>query len=1421
MKVVEMLCGLVGDAASVAFPPSTAIFGAVALLAQAANKVSSAYDGIIDLFEEINAFVRRLSVHEKHQLHEELSFIIIEILAHILNVLAIATKTIRRAIFLKSMISDNDELCSAVQSLHALTEKEIRMVATLSLSRTTQILIGVADIAAKLDSGFSKENQRNTQNLEAEKQIKLETVKRVLNPETSVTADYETCYERVLKGTGDWIYDDSEFKLWKRPQAKAKHSMIWISGSPGVGKSHLSSQIIKHLSVISMTDADRRNVVAYFFCRENDPTRRGLKTILRSLAWQCANLSDHYLESILPLCKSAGEIEHLSITTLWRRLFVDRLRDIPITIFLVIDGSDEAYREELGTWFEAVSESLETLQNSQTGTLKIAVVGRPDIGEKLEQAFYRDQMPLNIKVNAQRNNADICRYITEKINKSRLKKMDKKIKQEIIQQLTQSADGMFLYVNLMLDEITKKTRPEQIRQILKSLPRGLSATFERTLQRYEEELEEDDIIVINRLLCWVLCSEEPKTVDQLQEWLKLRHYNNGECDGDPNSDFIDLASDIQNRYSSLFSTFEKIYKPPTLVLPMDSSVDPSEEGLSEEDGFSKLDSIEDGQESTSNSGCADTSDSDGDEEFDAEKQVYVRFCHASLGDFLNSRVVTDSKLNITKDLAYYWIVIDCLNKLCQTAGFEDIDDWDDRAYAASWYQYINRIDPATLPSNTKITLLKFLEKLYTQDMEAFLGTDARFFQFDIGFYDALKVWICEPDTRACAPPELLEWMDKLKLNMYDELLLPVIKKAAEMWIPGFRINNKFSWDAIEIICCYLNKTYLLRPDEFETKFTVDDIYQAARFIQPIEDAWWHCAVGKILMYQSYPEEGRQEFLKAIILDNNYGTAIQLLEVLYSEFASPDWSPKKYEEPLTNLGADAVALENANELTKGLYFGSLASPGSELDLLAEIKQLRYLALRAMKDKYVFDGFVETLRSDEFLEWIQKWSSEPPGTFLDIQSGEEVLPSCLTQILQRNALRLFIEDISRDLMRFETFIAEAIHVCRAFGRTDFVEKHVFGYLTRPESSLQNSPKEVCSLSDRQIDHGKFTYDGPEILSDPDNIVRVGILLKQIYDLENREDGMATEDEISRMKALVVNITKVTGDYPFSIKETAILLLANMCFRRFMSEIDKKSRLAMDFISVLQGILKSNQGFLKASEMRDRIRWRVSVWLCYMLHSNSLQEATALGRSLIKHAISIIRNYDPFQRYGIQLDLLRLKAWLELISSYLGGVLYKALASVGDKENAYIAFHLQQSAFPILHLQGKSLELRVTSEVENDAVFVGSSKELHSLYMGIMCMGVCDTRFKVSLSKQDEFFECLYCYDFAGASPHNATFCKECYAKLQSGELKHTLCDKSHPFFHWKGATEAACEKAKEGILVVEGQDIVLREWLSKLENAYDLI
>jgi hypothetical protein len=171
--------------------------------------------------------------------------------------------------------------------------------------------------------------------------------------------------------------------------------ILWISGNPGAGKSFLSANIISLLreenpqGVQSTTHVS----VGYFFFKDTTPDTRSFHQALCDVAFQISQNDDAYRKHLLMTCQSPEDIK--TIPSAWRKLFLEFYVDGPDTnssLYMVMDGIDEAYDEERKTFLELVKDILPGGDHQQ-GRIQLAIIGRPQLRDEIIDALENEDVP--------------------------------------------------------------------------------------------------------------------------------------------------------------------------------------------------------------------------------------------------------------------------------------------------------------------------------------------------------------------------------------------------------------------------------------------------------------------------------------------------------------------------------------------------------------------------------------------------------------------------------------------------------------------------------------------------------------------------------------------------------------------------------------------------------------------------------------------------------------------------------------------------------------------------------------------------------------------------------------------------------------------------------------------------------------------
>ena len=143
-----------------------------------------------------------------------------------------------------------------------------------------------------------------------------------------------------------------------------------------------------------------------------------------------------------------------------------------------------------------------------------------------------------------RNSNDIAREVSRRLNKVRALRRLNKLKEELIETITERADGLWVWAGLALDALLKRDSESSMREALNRMPRGISEMLHHELERLSNDLNlsDDKMRHLNLLLTWVSCAEVPLTLEQLDVIIEM----------DEGEKILDIEGDLRTTYSSMF-----------------------------------------------------------------------------------------------------------------------------------------------------------------------------------------------------------------------------------------------------------------------------------------------------------------------------------------------------------------------------------------------------------------------------------------------------------------------------------------------------------------------------------------------------------------------------------------------------------------------------------------------------------------------------------------------------------------------------------------------------------------------------------------------------------------------------------------------------------------------------------------------------
>ena len=290
--------------------------------------------------------------------------------------------------------------------------------------------------------------------------------------------DFDRLQREKLEGTCQWIGDDRLISTWMRGQrqgtSRLAPSLLWMSGAAGSGKTVLGAHIISQIQNIHPT--------AYFFCKVDDPRTQKTTAVLQNWIWQLVRNSP-----VLPPAVTAPSDEYQSPSITALKATILGLQPYLKRSYLIVDGLDECTDDP--------KEFLDCCQIlSQKWSVLVVSRDTPSIRQALKQGGDITHKPLTSQdtggdinsmlihkaISVDDTAEDIDKFISQRTEWLANSKGWKDLQEGIAKVLSTTAEGMFLWVKLVLDFLLEDATLEgDVEKILSSIPSDMHAFYDQ------------------------------------------------------------------------------------------------------------------------------------------------------------------------------------------------------------------------------------------------------------------------------------------------------------------------------------------------------------------------------------------------------------------------------------------------------------------------------------------------------------------------------------------------------------------------------------------------------------------------------------------------------------------------------------------------------------------------------------------------------------------------------------------------------------------------------------------------------------------------------------------------------------------------------------------------------------------------------
>ncbi|MCJ1438602.1 hypothetical protein MMC27_007992 [Xylographa pallens] len=366
-------------------------------------------------------------------------------------------------------------------------------------SRNDPNYLSVRNALCYLLKQFRSDDAESLKSRYAEERRKIEYL---LSMFTDPTEDRDFYLEKRFNGSCEWFLTDETFTSWLVDDVPSR--ILWCQGRPGSGKSVLAAFVVQHLQNLNYN-------CSFYFFRFGDQTRRTVSGFLQSIAYQISDGVPDFRRRLLQLIDDGLNITKASSKSVWQKLFMSTLFKLPIIkpVYLVVDALDEC---EMPTLL------LKLFADIPASMVSIRMIVFSRDNQSLSTTFESalEAVPITtLSVDGHRD--DIRLYVTEEIKYMR---GDPTFKKRVAAEIIEKANGNFLWVHLVINEILQCHTQGAVTEALTEIPADLEAFYSRMHAILEKSLRAADLVMGRTILLWITHARRSLTLAELDQALQ-------------------------------------------------------------------------------------------------------------------------------------------------------------------------------------------------------------------------------------------------------------------------------------------------------------------------------------------------------------------------------------------------------------------------------------------------------------------------------------------------------------------------------------------------------------------------------------------------------------------------------------------------------------------------------------------------------------------------------------------------------------------------------------------------------------------------------------------------------------------------------------------------------------------------------------
>ena len=342
-----------------------------------------------------------------------------------------------------------------------------------------------------------------------------------ISEESYTGSDIRDPYE----DTCEWLLQRHSFCDW----LDADNGIFWMKGNPGAGKSVLMKYLLNDHDGLLQKQIRKSGCIikaGYFFRVTRTTSERCVNGMLRTVLFQIFQREMRAYQKCLPALRELRApyqtAEHIKWTDRQLHVIFDNVfqglhgDDRPARLLFFLDALDECLEPEMESILDSLHKLLSTARNYDI-SLGICISSRPWPGLDHEVGAASGWISL------QKENRDaIYTYIKRELASRRDVRRGEDYHGRFAEQVAERADGVFLWVALVVPRLRKKIENggtlRELEALLKDIPNDLRELFIDILKR----IADPDLGITMRILQIATLVRRRLTLEEFQHALAFQ-----------------------------------------------------------------------------------------------------------------------------------------------------------------------------------------------------------------------------------------------------------------------------------------------------------------------------------------------------------------------------------------------------------------------------------------------------------------------------------------------------------------------------------------------------------------------------------------------------------------------------------------------------------------------------------------------------------------------------------------------------------------------------------------------------------------------------------------------------------------------------------------------------------------------------------